>query len=295
MSNINIADYAGMHDSIKDNPSIREMVRHRMNAGPTKTKIIIRDHNTGEVLGEICNKILVPGSELTACKQFGLPYPHIEFPTYNEALELDNSEEPYTGNINDVITCLWCAGRDGFASSPNEVIVVNNTDRIEPPSESGSPDDIDLIPFKYVDTNNDEIVDRDIYFGRKTLPNQDKIAYYFKKFDTTPILHINYINGTEVGPDMWDIGSPDPVEIYVEMRLAVTKDDFRDYFDEVIGWDNADISTISLLTAWYTEVEESGHTYKYYQDILPFSKFNFKAEELIDKTRALDFNYQVFY
>lgn len=287
MAQITLKDHANMSDRGRN--TLPKFVTHRMSAGPVKTKIIIKDHNTGEILGEVSNKILVPGSQVTACKQFGLD-PIINFPTYNEELDLDKSTEPWEVEPeNPYITCLWCAGRDGAATSPNEVYVVNNTDRIEPVD--------DILPFQYRDIEDDLDHDaREIYFGKRTNSVTGKISYFFKKFDTTPQLHINYIDGTEVTEDMWSVVTNQSVEIYVEMKLAVTKNDFRDYFEEVIGWDNADISTISLVTAWYTE-EEDGTVgvCKYYQDILPFSKFNFKAEELVDKTRAIDFTYQVFY
>jgi hypothetical protein len=75
--------------------------------------------------------------------------------------------------------------------------------------------------------------------------------------------------------------------------LSVEKEDFRDYFDEVLGWDNANISTISLLMAWYDDTQ--GDTYKWYQDIVSYSKFNFAQEQLKDLNRAIDFNYQVYF
>ena len=92
---------------------------------------------------------------------------------------------------------------------------------------------------------------------------------------------------------MWNVTSTQQVETYVEMRLSVTKEDFRDYFDDVIGWDNANISTISLLMAWYDDTR--GDTYRWYQDIIPYSKFNFSQEQLVDLNRAIDFNYQVYF
>lgn len=290
--------------TLKDNATVRDQIKHKMSGGPTRTKIIITDHNTGEVLGEVHNKILVPGSQLTACKQFGLDT-LIWFPTYNEELDLDHTLEPeppeeHVTPENPPITCLWCVGRDGAATSPNEVYIVNNTDRIRPVPRNPE-DKSTIIPFRYVD--NDPASDlssdeRQIYFGKRTDSVLGKIAYYFKKFDTDPQLHINYIDGTEVTEDMWDTVTNQPVEIYVEMRLSVSRTDLREWFDsaEGPGWDNADISTISLVSAWYTEWEETpGNTFKFYQDILPFSKFNFKPEKLTDLSRAIDFNYQVFY
>lgn len=289
---ITLKDSSHITDSLNglgDNGQpLKTIIKHKMSGGPTRTKIVITDHNTGEVLGEICNKILVPGSQVTACKQFGLD-PVVNFPTYNTDLDLDNSYEEWSEEPkNPPITCLWCAGRDGFGTSPNEVFIVSNTDRIEPVD--------DILPFRYVNIDDDLDPDlRDVYFGKRTNATTGKISYFFKKFDSNPQLHVVYTDGTEVTSDMWNIVTTQAVEIYVEMRLAVSRLDFRDYFEEKLGWDNADISTISLVTAWYDEFEEGEHVYKFYQDIIPFSKFNFKAEDLRDLTRALDFTYQVFY
>ena len=43
MSSINIADNAGMHDSINKKTSMNDFIKMRMKGGPTKTKIIIKD------------------------------------------------------------------------------------------------------------------------------------------------------------------------------------------------------------------------------------------------------------
>lgn len=287
MAVIEIRDSHSIKDAIGNNKTIAQ----RIHGGPSKTKIIITDHETGEVLGVLSNKILVPGSQNTACAQFGLE-PIIKFPTYNTELDLDHSYEEWTEEPkNKPITCLWCVGRDGSGSSPNEVFTVVNTDRVEPVD--------DIIPFRYLSAGQDLDDDqREIYFGKFSNGSTGKMSYFFKAFDTTPQLHINYLDGTEVTSDMWSIETDQPVEIYVEMKLSINRLDFREYFDQVLGWDKADISTISLLTAWYDEFKDNPDVdkkYRYYQDVIPFSKFNFKAEELIDLTRALDFNYQVFY
>lgn len=279
--------------------------------GVTKTRIIKIDHDTGEILGEYENKILVPGSQQTACKQFGLN-PVVNLPTYNKELNLENphnyKDYPEIQPLNDPITCLWCAGRDGAGSTPNEILTVSNTDRIDPIPTSNSLSHTyrDIVPFRYVDKDADLDADqRKMYFGRKELNDYDgnaKVAYFFKAFDTDPQLHVRYLDGTEVMSNMYTVVSSQQVEIYVEMRLSVTRKDFRDYFDKVLGWDNADISTISLCTAWYDrypsddQVAESGEDqFKYYYDILPYSKFNFGQEQLTDLNRAIDFIYQVYF
>lgn len=266
---------------------------------PKRTRIIAFDHETGEQIGIYENKILVPGSQMTACKMFGIEQ-NVIFPTYNEALELENSLPPYPEiqPYNSPIVCLWAAGRSGAGSSDNEVNVVATTDRISPKLETETTNKyVDIVPFRYVpftdDLDDDE---RQYYFGRKVFNEatvNEKIAYFFKAFDTEPQLHVRYLDGTEVTRSMWNVTSTQQVETYVEMRLSVTKEDFRDYFDDVLGWDNANISTISLLMAWYDDTR--GDTYRWYQDIIPYSKFNFSQEKLVDLNRAIDFNYQVYF
>lgn len=286
--------------SIKDSHTITDnmgnSLRERMKGGPSRTKIVITDHDTGEIIQTGSNKILVPGSQTTACKQFGLDQV-VALPTYNSLLKLEHSLGDYEIQpYNEPITCLWCAGRGGADSSPNETNVVANTDRIEPVD--------DILPFRYVSPDNDlNKEQRAVYFGRQVDETTGWIKYFAKAFDTTPQLHVRYLDGTEVSSNMYNIDSSQIVEVYVEMRLSITRQDFRDYFDKVIGWENADVSTISLLTAWYDDTvcenpnaaKEDQVFYKWYQDIIPFSKWNFRAESLTDLTRAIDFNYQVYY
>lgn|SRR5574344_380729 len=284
----------------KDNLIIKE----RLNGGPTGTHIIMKDHDTGEILQEGHNKILVPGSQVSACNQFGLSQV-VEFPTYNTLLGLDHSKTAWSTPSNVPITCLWGVGRDGYATSANEILVVSNTDRIEPPTTSGSTTTYDLIPFRYQAEDNDlsEDLRTDTYFGRVDNTTTGYISYYFKAFDTTPQLHVRYLDGTEVTSNMYTMDSSQSVEVYVEMRLSITRLDFRDFFNKVLGWDNATISTLSLFTAWYDNTICENPTaetadqiyYKWYQDIIPFSKWNFSEEKLVDLTRAIDFIYQVYY
>lgn len=287
---IRIKDMASMHDSI-GNDSI---IHRRLQAGPKKTHIIAINHDTGEILREGHNAIMLEGSQMAACKMFGLEQTVIT-PTYNSMLSLDKtlSSDWDTQPYNDPIICLWAAGRDGFDNTANEVNVTSNLDLIRPDS---------LVPFRYQSVDDDLPQElRDVYFGRKS--DKEWIKYYFKAFDTTPLLHIRYLDGTEVTSNLYNVDSSQIAEIWVEMRLSVTRNDFRNYFDKVIGWDNADISTISLLMAWYDNTvpedseaaEQDKIFYKWYQDIVPFSKWNFTAINLSDLTYAVDFIYQVYF
>ena len=81
-------------------------------------------------------------------------------------------------------------------------------------------------------------------------------------------------------------------ECYIETRLRITKLDFRDYFDKVLGWENARISTISLNYAWYDDTIDE---YKWYQDIYTYTKLNFGYIWLVDESFAIDVIYQIYY
>lgn len=290
---ITLRDKHKISDYMNDNNS---QVIRQLKGGVKKTKITILDHETGNVIDTVENKVLVPGSQITACKQFGIDQV-LFLPTYNSELGLENSFEDWTEPpMNDPITCLWCVGQSGFLSSPGEILAVDTKDRIEPKN--------DILPFRYVTEADDLDMDqREMYFGRKIDPFNGMISYYFKKFDTEPQLHVRYLDGTDVGKNMFAVNTPQDIEVYVEMRLSISRLDFRDYFDQVLGWDNAYVNTVSLCTAWYRDdiVENPGSStdeeikYQWYQDIIPFSKFNFKDNDLSELNKAIDFIYQIYY
>lgn len=297
MSTINLKDTHYKYDRLSKAEVIKEALESKRGR---KTRIIITDHNTGEVLQDLENKITVSGSQFSACNEFGIP-PTVILPSYNLELGLENSHPPYnqTQPKNPPIVCLWCAGRSGGLNDAGEVLACKNTDRIEPID--------DIVPFRYVSPANDLSRElREHYYGRcpdPEDPDNGYIKYYFKTPDTTPQLHVRYLDGTEVQDNMYNIDSSQSVEIYVESRLSVTRLDFRDYYDRVLGWDNADISTISLLTGWYDDTiienpdaePEDQYYYRWFQDIMPYSKLNFKTIDLRDLNQAVDFNYQIFY
>lgn len=273
-------DFMNMIDSID-----KKIIAEKISGGPKATKIVMTDHDTGEVLGEFHNKVVITGSILSAMKAFGVDTPVI-LPDYNRELGLDNTLD-YSQTVpkNPPIICLFCIGDSGCGSTPKDVFTTNYIDRVDPQN--------DILPFRYVDKNNDLNDDlRKYYFGRKTLEDENKIAYYFKAFDTTPQLHLRYTDGTQINDQMYSIDTTQAAECYVETRLRITRTDFRDYFEQVRGWDNAKISTLSLCYAWYDDTIDD---YRWYQQIYPFSKLNFSTEWLVDLTRGIDFNYCVYF
>lgn len=271
-------DYLDCFDTIT-----KKIISDKLKGGPVRTKIIIRDGDTGEVLGERENKVVISGSIFQAINAFGVESP-VTLPNYNDELQLDNTLD-YTSDkrLNQPFVCLFCVGDSGCGTTQKDVYKVNFTDRIDPVD--------DIIPFRYQDINDDLNEDlRKYYFGRKTIDN--KIAYYFKTFDTAPQLHLRYTDGTQITNEMYSVQSDQAAECYIETRLRVNRVDCRDYFEQVLGWDKARISTLSLCHAWYDDTIDQ---YKWYQEIQPYTKLNYSVEWLQDLSRSVEFQYQLYF
>lgn len=289
--------------SLNDKHSISDLINSdkdlltRLEQGKVrKTRITLTDHDTGEVLGEYENKVVITGSMFSGCKVFGIDT-NLILPSYNDEMNFDNDQDTSLDrNYDKSIVQLFCIGDDGCGATQRDVYVCNYTDRIKPLTNIDDPEECigKIYPFRFQDIDDDLPEQlRLSYFGRKTYT--DKIGYYFKRFDTTPELHVKYTDGTQVDDNMYNTNTDQVAECYVETRLRITRNDFRDFFEDVIGWDHARISSLSLCYAWEYVDPNDEHGYKYYQDIYPYTKLNFPVEFLVNLDKAIDFNYQVFY
>lgn len=276
---INLTDFAKTKDKLT-----ATAYSHIVNAAPKKTRITISDADTGEIIDEVQNKVVITGAQFTACKLWNIQA-EVPIPNYNDDMHLDRTRDYETFQpIHDPVICLFGIGNDGCGPSAMDVKKIRYTERIEPEH---------LIPFRYQDMDGDLNDDlRKYYYGRKELTEEQKIAYYFKLFDTQPQLHLRYLDGTQLTPDVYNIDSSQAAECYVEVRCRVTRNDFRDYFEQVVGWENAVINSFSLLYAWYDDTIDD---YLWFQQITPYSKLAFSNIWLVDLTKAIDFNYQVYY
>ena len=258
-----------------------------------KTKILYDHNRVKEVYDtsievfiegtDICvfkgkNKVILPGAAFTAAKHWGIE-PTILTPNYNTALGIDHTEAV---NELDKFIVLFSIGTDGCGPEPSQVYNVNYA--------KWCPVDA-LIPFKYCPIANDlDAEDRTKYFGRKVIG--DRVAYYFKAFETTPVLVQQYIDGTPIDSNIYASANTTEVETYVETRLKITREDCRQYFTATVGMNEARVNTISLLTAYPVE-EADGYTY--YKDVKPLTKLNIPVESLIDESKGLDIIYHIYY
>ena len=255
------------------------------------TSIDIKNLETGEVIFKgLKNKVIIPGSGLIARKLFDILSEEIT-PSYNDAIgfytpgtdEAPTTIDPATrATANDHKVLLFCCGIDGCGSESSQVYPVDYRKWINP---------ADLVPFRYQLGSND-ISDelRQSYFGRTEINNGEYIAYYFKRFNGTPVLVQQYIDGTPVDHSVYDSEKIESAETYVELSLKITKEDIRDYFIATVGIDEARINSISLCTAY--PVEEDG--YLYFKEIRPITKLNIPNEQLIDVTKGIEIIYHIY-
>lgn len=270
-----------MNDSLKKlqfNDAIGlEDKKFLCNNSNLKTKIILTCHDTGEVIWEGTNKLILPGAGFVARSLFDLGGSEIT-PSYNSYLGLDNTV--YTSTpVGTNKTCLFCVGTDGCGSENSQVWEVDYRKWIQ-----------SLVPFQYRPQSKDlNSAQRGLYFGRKTISSY--FAYYFKGFDSSPQLVQQFTDGTPIDSTIYSTTSSLPVETYVTMTMSLTKYDCRDYFIDTTSIKDARINTISLCTGWYT----TSGGYRFYQDIRPVTKLNFPNEPLIDLRKGIDITYQVYF
>ena len=263
--------------SFVDSNDIKES--SHITATHDKTNIIIKCHETGEVLWRGHNKIILPGAGFTARAHFDIPNAEIT-PSYNTVLGLENSV--YQNPESDNKVFLFCVGTDGCGAENSQVYEENYAKWINEEA---------IVPFRY------PLVAKDIntslkstYFGRKII-NDKYAAYYFKKFESNPVFKQQYTDGTPITSNIYNENSNLEVESYIELKLQITKEDCREFFIATTGINTARINTISLCTAW----PKNFGSLVAYQDIRPLTKLNIPNEALIDLTKGIDIIYQIYY
>lgn len=259
----------------------------------------IYDKKSKKLLLKGFNKIMLSASEFMALRMFKyLDFEYYTTPTYNSHMELDVTvPAPQLENVDprensiimkslspDYTVCLFAMGVSGCPRGSQIKYEVSNKGWIKPK---------DLVPFQYVDFTADLDEDkRRIYFGRKTLNDKHKIAYYFKEFDSDPVYLREYEDGTNWTSEVYQDESTIRANVKVGITFSVEEEDGRDYFDATTGINDARFSTISLLAAW-PQVSNDGIVY--YQDIRPFTRLNFPHKYLSSAGDSYEFRYFLYF
>ena len=247
-----------------------------------RTKVIIRNKETGEVVFVGRNKTMIAGSEFMAMKMFNLPHDSFITPTYNNALNLDNTVNAATPE-NMYCIQLFCIGTSGCNRESSLVYEVDNKHWIYPD---------ELVPFQYVPYSDDlTSAERNMYFGRKSLGDKQFYAYYFKKPGSDPVCKKQLEDGTPIDSTIYDDTTELHAQVLVTLSLSITKDDGRDYFINTTGINDGRFNCLSLCAAW-TKVISS---YTYYQDIRPFTRINFPNKMFSDLGTSWDIVYRLYF
>lgn len=269
------------------------------------TAIYVVNHDTGEVIFKSKNKVILPGSEFTAKSHFDLTDESV-ISSYSTLMNLDldaaSSSKDIAGAKERIY--LFCVGTDGCGPEASQKYPVNYTKAMLPSDLVDDPTLGYMIPFKFMNTAN--VLDKDAtfrskYFGRRieTIGNTGGswIAYYFKTFETKPTLIRQYVDGTTItkDTDIYHSSKSDEAQCYVQLKLTITNEDFRDYFALTVGSNAARWNSISLCTGIPATYTANGATYTYYKDIKPFTKLNVNNNSLIDSSMQYDIIYQLYY
>ena len=287
------------------------------------SSIKIINDDAGEVIYEdLHNKTVIAGSSLIAMKMFDLDRSVLSnTPTYNDVLNLNDNASSgsypsaviYDSNNNQIAEYNdetkrkiigFCIGQGGCGTDISDIFDVKYASWIEPDA---------LVPFRYPLQSADN-VDETIYKGKKTitLSNGNVVnAYYFKEFSNTPTFIQNYTSqlGTfagSVNPNTVysDINNADLAQTIVEMHLKISKDDVREFFITHKGLQDANISQISLVSAWPRDIEVtkpdlSGNvvtkTVTQWCDIRPYSVLNIAKDALSDMNKSFSIVYTLYF
>ena len=258
-------------------PSDSKIIALSTKAGGVVT---VKDYYTGEIIFTKTNKITLAGAGFLARSMFDLTDPEIT-PSYNNALNLDDTiNTTVPGGTNK--TCLFCVGIDGCGRENSQIYEEDYRHWI---------DTSNIVPFQYRPIGKDlqDVQRKNVYMGRKT--STLYYAYYFKKFDTDPILTQQFTDGTPIDSTIYSDTSTLEVQTVVTIQMTVTPDDCRDFFIENTGINDARINSISLCTGWYKTI----NTYPVYQDIRPITRLNFPNECLIDLNKGITITYLVYF
>lgn len=269
------------------------------------TLVVIKDADTGEVIFKNKNKVILPGSEFTAKSHFDLDTESV-VGSYSDIMNLDTDAATTSSAISGAKerVYLFCVGTDGCGPEASQKYPVNYIKAMLPVDLVDDPTLGHMIPFRFMSTG--DVLDknstfRSKYFGRRieTIGNTGGtwIAYYFKRFETDPVLVRQFVDGTTITKetDIYHSSKTDEAQCYVQLKLKIAIEDCRDYFARTTGTNTAKWNSLSLCTAIPATYTINGTTYSYYKDIRPFTKLHIPNESLIDSSKQYDIIYHIYY
>ena len=283
-----------LSDKMRHNDGVQFSMKQ---PSPLRTKIVAgydpyKDKNGvtqfGETVFEAENMIVLGGSLFTLEKVFGINSP-LGIRDLRDIFKLPSTDTPITNN-KDTYICLFGVGIGGAGESMTDVKDV----------EYYEDTIIDMVPFRQTDVplTAEEAAK---YWFKKPITIDidggqiDKIAYYLKRFETMPEIHVLWRDaegdedGSEVGENVHETPSTNttPIETFIELTLKITKKDVREFFNDNGNVEATRINSIGLFTGVRNEGDDD------YQQVRLFSKLNINNEILV-LSKDLTISYRIY-
>lgn len=176
--------------------------------------------------------------------------------------------------------CLFGCGTGGAGETNASVLDVNYNERAI----------VDMVPFRYTD---EPLQGTDVgkYYGKKTIDG--KTAYFFKKFDQTPVIRHLWRDGeegedgSEVDDTVFTSEREDSIESFTEINMTVTKKDMKEWFIANGSIERSRVNSIALIAGLYNNTDDD------YEQLMVFSKLNIPTEYLV-LNKDLEIIYRVY-
>lgn len=233
------------------------------------------------------NQILIGGALFVLEKVFGIQSP-LTVDYLNNIKGIATSGPPITEIYpKDNVVSLFGVGIGGSGDTIGSVHEVQFKER----------EIVDMIPFRVTDEALD-LADQGKYWFKKLDQDTNKTSYFLKAFETTPVIKvlwadgINGEDGTEVEANVHNSTRNDPIEVFVEMVLKISKKDCREFFEENGIIEQARVNTIGLFNGVKGVVDEVTQEEDYKQ-VKAFSMLNINNEMLANQ-KDLTMVYRIY-
>ena len=283
--------------SVRDNLSNKDTISFAHNPSPyARTKIVAgydayKDKNGvtqfGEVVFETENMIVLCGSLFTLEKVFGVQAP-INIATLNDITGIANTGTAIANNKNTYV-CLFGVGIGGAGETITDVKDVKYYER----------EIVDMIPLRQT-SNELTAAEAEKYWFKKTVDIDGvlKTAFYLKRFESDPEIRVLWRDaegdddGSEVGDNVYQTSEANttPIETFIEMTLKITKNDVREYFNDLGNVEVTRINSIGLFSGVKGTLEDGTEDYK---DVRLFSKLNIN-NEMLTLSKDLTISYRIY-
>jgi hypothetical protein len=260
---------------------------------PTFRTAIEMTNEFGEVIFSQESNETVLGGALTVLEKLCNVKSSLKVGSINSIMGINDTVPAADSSAgNDDVLCLWGVGIGGSGDAFGSRRVVKFQEREV--GQNGHPEQ--MLPFRVVPDPFDATdVNASKYFMMRQRAD-GYYEYFLKAFEIDPIIKVLYKDGaegedgTEVESNVYETTREDGIEAFVEIHLAITRNDIREYFERTGEIEMARFNSIALFTGRLTEISEGRYDYT---NVKMFSKLNIDNESL-QAAKSLNIIYKIY-